>query len=100
MSFVRWGENGSAVYVFETVDGGITCCGCPLNEIAPDELFPPSWTTSSGTPFSAADPSRGQPRAAYDEMIAHLEFHLGAGHTVPGDVLPALLIARDTEGTD
>lgn len=28
MSIVRWGVEGSHVYIYHDVGGGITCCGC------------------------------------------------------------------------
>jgi hypothetical protein len=31
MSYVRFGENDSSVYVYEHVDGWIECCGCSLS---------------------------------------------------------------------
>ncbi len=55
----------SDVYVFEDVYGGIRCCGCRLDNEA--------------TRFDT-----------YSEMIAHLEKHIEAGHTVPDHVIPAL----------
>jgi hypothetical protein len=97
VSYARFGWEGSDVYVFSHVSGGIQCCGCRLNESAmgPDDVFPPSWTTPTGTPFDREHPGAGQPRAAYDEMIAHLGEHLRAGHTVPTDTIPCLAAARD-----
>lgn len=55
----------SDVYVYEHVDGGITCCGCELKGEQ-------SWFYT------------------YSEMIAHLEKHIKAGHVVPVHVIPAL----------
>jgi hypothetical protein len=57
MSWVRFGTEGSAVYVYDHVDGYIECCQC---------LF--------GGDFKAKDEI---------EMIAHLRKHQAAGHHVP-----------------
>lgn len=64
MSYARWGQNGSNVYVFGSTYEGrdvIVCCGCLLVE---DE----DGSARFDTP---------------DEMLTHLERHLRAGHVVP-----------------
>ena len=60
MSFVRFGEDGSNVYVYDDVGGYVTCCFCALN---PDADF---HTTD------------------LDAMLVHLTEHRAAGHHVPG----------------
>jgi hypothetical protein len=71
VSYVRWSSPGhpwdydSALYIFDDVAGGITCCGCLLIDAdfnAPTTL----------------------------EMISHVEQHVAAGHAVPDFVIPRL----------
>ena len=58
MSYIRWGSEGSDVYVF---DGGLlTCCRCELRE--------------SGDNFTTD---------SHRMMLAHLGEHRTAGHVVP-----------------
>ena len=64
MSYVRWGEEGSDVYVYEHVEG-LLICGCDF------------FVGSFGT------------RTVY-EMVWHLERHRQAGHVVPARVFSAL----------
>lgn len=59
MSYARWGEDGSHVYVFGTGEA-LVCMSCTL-------------ALPAGS-FSTAYPA---------EMIAHLEKHRAAGHVVP-----------------
>ncbi len=63
MSYVRWGENDSDVYVFEDVNGGVTCCGC-----------------DDGQNLSA------------EEMGRHLSWHIAQGDEVPVGVIEAVRI--------
>ena len=58
MSYCRFGEEGSDVYVFGS-SLGIECCGCSLRQ---------GHSTLAATPQA---------------MIAHLAEHKGAGHYVP-----------------
>lgn len=58
MSFVRFGEDGSDVYVYDDVGGYVTCCGCSLGR----------------EDFHTTD---------LDAMLAHLAEHRAAGHEVP-----------------
>lgn len=60
MSYVRWGNDNSDVYLYEG-DGGCVCCGCPLE---PDE----------GLGYTTRD---------LDAMLGHLQLHRAAHHTVP-----------------
>ena len=57
MSYVRFGWDGSDVYVFDSCSGRIECCGCRF-----------------GNAFNCGVP---------EEMIAHLATHRRAGHFVP-----------------
>lgn len=65
MAFVRFGEQGSDVYVYESTEGGFECCRCDL----------------VGGSFVAADQAG---------MVAHLLAHRAAGGTVPQLALDAL----------
>jgi hypothetical protein len=58
MSYVRFGEEGSDVYIYMSVGGWIECCACPLQQ----ESF-----------------------KAYNtqEMIYHVSQHREAGHFIP-----------------
>ena len=70
MSLARFGWEGSNVYVFYHVHGGIACCGCSLD---------------------------GDYRAASEEeMIEHLRRHVQAGECVPPRVFSELRHNRDT----
>lgn len=66
MSIVRFGSDGSDVYVYES-GRGLECCGCWLD-------------TESSPYFETAD-----------EMIDHLTLHVAAGHHVPPYVFDELV---------
>ena len=66
MSLVRFGSNGSDVYVYES-DRGLECCGC--------------WLDAEASPYFETA----------DEMIDHLRQHLVAGHHVPSFVFDSLV---------
>lgn len=65
MSYVRFGEGGSDVYVYPS-SSGIECCGC---------RFP-----------ADRDPTFTSRQKAIDHLVAHQE----AGHTVPDYVIERL----------
>lgn len=65
MSLVRFGQDDSDVYVYESNGGTLECCGCPRAEGRV------SLKTSG-------------------EMIAHLKAHVEAGDTVPDYVFEEL----------
>ena len=73
MSYVRFGENGSQVFVYLHVQGGIECCDCPLGECY--------WAHTAA------------------EMADHLREHLAAGHVVPDGVIDRILANPDLEPT-
>ncbi len=58
MSFVRFGVDGSQVYIYDDIDLGPHCCFCALAE----------------QDFSTRD---------LDAMLAHVAEHRAAGHVVP-----------------
>ena len=60
MSYVRFTEAGSHVYVFLSVHGSLECCGCSLAE---DGIATNVKTVG--------------------EMLAHLDAHRAAGDVVP-----------------
>lgn len=64
MSYVRFGSDGSDVYVYLS-DRGLECCGCRLVE-------------------------RGFTAASTEEMVTHLAEHTAAGDGVPDYVVPDL----------
>jgi hypothetical protein len=61
MSYIRFGEEDSSVYVYEHVNGWIDCCGC---SILPD----------CGKFYTS------------EAAAAHLREHLAAGDHVPDSV--------------
>ena len=61
MSYVRFGEEGSSVYIYPDIRGFTTCCACAFTP--PDE-----------DDFRTVD---------LDDMLAHIARHRGAGHVVP-----------------
>jgi hypothetical protein len=61
MSYARFGANDSNVYVYDSVNGGIVCCGCALtNEAGAIHTF-----DTSG------------------KILAHLDKHRAKGDLVP-----------------
>lgn len=58
MAYIRFGTEGSEVYVFPHVGGWYECCGCGMN--------PGSFRCDTVA-----------------EMIGHLEEHRAAGYVVP-----------------
>lgn len=68
MSYCRW-SGDSSVYVFCAVQGHLECCGCILND---------KWEHYST-----------------DDMLAHLEKHREAGHSVPDYAIERLKEERD-----
>lgn len=68
MSYARFGQDKSSVYVYLSVKGHLECCGCML-----DETGNASWVYPDT-----------------DSMIAHLREHIAAGDTVPDNVIPEL----------
>ena len=68
MSYVRFGDEGATVYVFES-DSGLECCGCNLLD------------------KDAAGRFVSKTRAG---MVAHLREHQKAGGTVPQHVFDEL----------
>ena len=70
MSYSRFGTDDSSVYVYADCDGYVACCGCILDK---------RWDYHSA-----------------DEVVAHMEEHVAAGHVVPAHLLdPALYPDED-----
>lgn len=87
MSFVRFGSDGSQVYIYDDVRGYKICCGCTLSERLTDrtdaelaELRLPAgadpevWRGRWAPDFTTND---------LDAMLAHVAKHRAAGHVVP-----------------
>jgi len=88
VSLARFGQDGSDVYVYDDVSGVIACCACQFAAF-PKSYFTPTrvvldrdWNPPSG--------STGALTAQAQEMLAHLEQHLVAGHHVPPSVFDEL----------
>jgi hypothetical protein len=85
MSYIRFGEDGSDVYVF-TSSTALECCACVLQ--------PREWVADAAHPFGGylkeVGPHVQQEFATNDAMIAHLELHVAAGDCVPGHVFTRL----------
>jgi len=77
MSYVRFGEEGSDVYVYSHAYGGFVCDMCRLEE--------ENWT------FVAMSRSG---------MIAHLREHIAAGHVVPECAIERLEEEIEAEGDE
>lgn len=69
MSYVRFGSEGSDVYVYLDVSGYLCCCACHLGD---------HWEHRST-----------------DAMIAHLQEHRDAGHCVPQFCIDRLLADKN-----
>jgi hypothetical protein len=76
MSYSRWGQDGSSVYVFLNTNGYLECCGCGLH----------------------ADPSKSLDEREFgfytlrtSKMISHLHEHIKAGECVPEYCIDRLL---------
>lgn len=91
MSYCRFGWDGSDVYVFLDYRGCLTCCGCIFQnvEFIPEEERKDEWAfLRIVEPFVKTD------FETTAEMVAHLEEHILAGHTVPAYVIPDLWKAQ------
>ena len=62
MSYVRWGQDGSDVYIFDHVNYGLFCDACPIRP------------HRSMAGFIAGNNAL---------MLAHIERHRDLGHHVP-----------------
>jgi hypothetical protein len=85
MSYVRFGEDGSDVYVFTSATG-LECCACAL------QLR--EWVENAAHPLGRylkeVGPHVEQAFRSNHEMIAHLELHIAAGDSVPDYVFTRL----------
>ena len=66
MSYIRFGENNSDVYVYLCVDGGIECCDCAML----DRCFHVN---------------------SAEAMAQHLRDHIQHGHVVPDGVIDRII---------
>jgi hypothetical protein len=76
MSFVRWGEQNSDVYVYGGADF-LRCCVCGVQD--------------DGLDFKTL---------SYQEMIDHLKEHRRVGHVVPESAFKNLLDCMEEDGGD
>jgi hypothetical protein len=94
VSFVRFGVDGSDVYIYDDVRGYKICCGCILAKSLPDRtdaelaelrvapgIDPELWRARWEPDFTTND---------LDAMLAHVAEHRAAGHVVPEWVDQAL----------
>jgi len=70
MSWARFGYEGSDVYIFNDVRGGITCCSCQLQKEVPTRI----------AGFMLHDDFNC---ATEKEMYEHIRQHIAAGHCIP-----------------
>lgn len=81
MSYIRFGVD-SDIYIFDHVNGMVSCCGCFLNR-------PAGETKGFGNSFYTD---------TLAEMIEHVKEHIAAGHDVPDYVIPLLEEEIEMEG--
>lgn len=77
MSYVRWGEDGSDVYVYPTDVNGVEkycCCGC---KVTPCEPYLDWFGIEVSVGIQSVYTDSAQ------DMIDHLEWHVEQGDTVP-----------------
>lgn len=65
MSLVRFGEDGSDIYIYNDVRFGLYCCACPIHD-NPDDPY-------AGKGFGTDK----------DKLLLHVNKHIDAGHSVP-----------------
>lgn len=58
---------GSCLYLYESVDGGLCCCGCPLHQEGDNARL-----------------------YSYVEILVHLERHEAAGHHFPKRIVDSM----------
>lgn len=83
MSFVRFGSDGSQVYIYHDVAGYRVCCFCGLAKVTYDAADDAHWEDFKTNDLGA--------------MLAHIADHRAAGHVVPDWVDQVL---RDDWGTE
>lgn len=74
MSYARFGWDGSSVYLFEHVGGGLECCACSIDRSQVSVRF-----------------------RDVVEFLRHLDAHEEAGDTVPDTVVPDVLAHYDAD---
>lgn len=91
MSYVRWsGPNGphpydSALYIYDSYLGGITCCGCLLTPLEDGPSDDPEFRWTEHVDFRVD---------THAQMISHVLEHKRAGHAVPDFVIERLIEAE------
>lgn len=95
MSYARFGWEGSDVYLIGTVYPGgvhvIECCGCfftPLTSERPADVTDssPKWMRDFKLWYKGPFPAF----TTNEDMLAHLDKHRAAGHTVPESAYEAI----------
>lgn len=84
MSVIRWGTD-SDIYIFESVEREVICCGCHLMPKIPDSSDD-SWYGFEYEHFTCN---------SLDGMIEHVRKHITEKHLVPKSVIPELERRRD-----
>lgn len=76
MSYVRWGNDGSSVYVFANSAGYVECCGCSFEsrQVAPYKNF-----FGIELDFEMGSAELNSP----SEVVEHMQRHRDAGDHVP-----------------
>jgi hypothetical protein len=77
MSYIRFGEDGSDVYIYGDCNGKICCCGCGINE---------------------ADEYRSMYFDKISDLLKHLRKHRRAGQCVPTSVFKEFKNIQAREG--
>jgi hypothetical protein len=89
VSFVRFGSDGSQVYIYDDYERDKVCCFCALTERLPDRTD--AEIAALWLPEALLE-DRERFRAQYapdfatndlDAMLAHIAEHRAAGHVVP-----------------
>lgn len=94
MSYIRFGEDGSDVYVYLSTSGHLECSMCPLQKR--EQVEDPN--AFLGFYLKSVEPVIQTEFDNTADMLAHLELHIAAGHCVPPRVMTEL--RADAEEND
>lgn len=84
MSFARWGD-GSDVYVYADVSGGVVCCGCNMAI----SIVQVAYTDYFGIKHEVGESEWFGPTLFFhsvESLVEHLQEHRDAGQLVPNDL--------------
>lgn len=93
MSYARWGQDGSDVYVFYHVNDYLCCCACDLQEVqtfSTSKSYRESELKKNRQPLENARNFPDWKTCSYSAMLDHLKDHVKAGHIVPEYVFSRL----------